>query len=657
MRHPRLAPSRPLRPGPARLGRLAVLHAVLLVAFGALSGCASSWEPLDKDGDGYTWVDGDCDDTRATSKPGNAEVCNGLDDDCDGEIDDGVAVDLWADADGDGHGDPTRNQSGCAETDGLVANFDDCDDANPSAAPDLVEVCDGVDQDCDGRIDDEPSDGGTWYTDADADHHGDPNAVVRACEKPADAVTEPTDCDDSDGDVFPDSHATEVPGDGVDQDCDGLDVCTDLDCDGIPDLFIPAERAGAADDLAAETASHLYRGDPGDHPVLFGSLVGPGVAAAAAADFDQDGTIDLALGASAPGESRIAWGSVTGPADAGSASFTTDGVVAIAAAELSGDSLPELILLEGGPSEGSAALTLFHGATGGPDLAHPVHLPAVDPRALVVADLDGDGSDDIAVCDHAGSTIYWNDASLFFTESNQINLPSSGCAGIVAEDLDQDGDIDLVLANSDADSEILWNQGDHFASPDRTALPTRGAWSVTAADLDGDGWSDLVFGAWAGEGIDPAEPVGGDWENLVLAYYSNEGVFTSTDADGLLATGGAYPAVGDLNGDGLLEIVVPGYRSEAGDWSPGSAIWWGDAAGYGTASRTLLDTANSLRVRLLDADQDGDLDLLFTGWFDGGDHDVRPRIYSNEGGAFDEAHLDDLETAGAWASPLWIGQR
>jgi hypothetical protein len=166
----------------------------------------------DIDADGFTVAQGDCDDEDAALFPGADEVCDGLDQDCDGVADEGVTGTFWADADGDGYGDPATSLEACA---GAADNDDDCDDTRADVNPGAAEVCDDVDSDCDGAVDEE---GLTlWFTDADGDTFGDPTTGALDCA-PEGRVASWEDCDDADAAVFP--GATEVC-DGVDQDCDG----------------------------------------------------------------------------------------------------------------------------------------------------------------------------------------------------------------------------------------------------------------------------------------------------------------------------------------------------------------------------------------------------------------------------------------------------
>ena len=164
----------------------------------------------------------DCDDTLAVVHPGANEYCNGLDDDCDGEVDEPDAVNApswYADQDGDGFGDPDDDEVGCGAPADHVGNGLDCDDGDASINPDADELCNGVDDDCDGDVDeDDALDVLDWYLDGDGDGFGDPAVGEVACAQPADHVLDAGDCDDDDPAVNP---AADEICDGIDNDCDG----------------------------------------------------------------------------------------------------------------------------------------------------------------------------------------------------------------------------------------------------------------------------------------------------------------------------------------------------------------------------------------------------------------------------------------------------
>jgi hypothetical protein len=99
-----------------------------------------------------------------------------------------VTVTVYADADGDGFGDPEIAYEACETSPGYVDNADDCNDACETCHPAGTETCDGRDEDCDGDIDEEPSDGTWYYVDCDSDMYAasDEGAVL-ACEAPSSA--------------------------------------------------------------------------------------------------------------------------------------------------------------------------------------------------------------------------------------------------------------------------------------------------------------------------------------------------------------------------------------------------------------------------------------------------------------------------------------
>ena len=160
----------------------------------------------DADGDGYVGED-DCDDSDANIHPGVEEICDGLDNNCDGEIDEGVTITFYLDADEDGFGDPTISEERCEQGIDSVPNNNDCDDSDPNVHPGVEEICNGIDDDCDDVIDDGIGD--TYFLDADGDGFGDPNREVLSCNGESEIgplVENADDCNDQNQMVHPDAN-------------------------------------------------------------------------------------------------------------------------------------------------------------------------------------------------------------------------------------------------------------------------------------------------------------------------------------------------------------------------------------------------------------------------------------------------------------------
>lgn len=208
---------------------------------------------------GYSSDQSDCRDNNASVHPGAAETCNGLDDNCSGQIDEGFTLSTFhPDMDGDGYGDQGSSLEACVAPEDAVVDGSDCDDSNGTIHPDGTEICNLADDNCNGTVD-EGFSISKWYTDLDQDGYGDPEQWEEACTQPTGAVANNQDCNDSDPNVHP--GATEICN-GKDDNCNNVTddggsalVYQDQDGDGYgdPDIStaqcpVPSGYVSNADD-------------------------------------------------------------------------------------------------------------------------------------------------------------------------------------------------------------------------------------------------------------------------------------------------------------------------------------------------------------------------------------------------------------------------
>jgi hypothetical protein len=166
-------------------------------------GCAGT-VCIDRDGDGYgangdpscpngTAVD--CNDRKASVNPGAVEVCDGVDNNCNGQIDENGTNTYYKDADRDGYGDPSVSIQSCKKPRRYVTDNTDCNDSDRKVYPNAEEICDGKDNNCNVQIDEGVQK--TYYRDADRDGYGDLSVSIQSCRAPEGYVKNNTDCSDS----------------------------------------------------------------------------------------------------------------------------------------------------------------------------------------------------------------------------------------------------------------------------------------------------------------------------------------------------------------------------------------------------------------------------------------------------------------------------
>ncbi|MBP5435559.1 putative metal-binding motif-containing protein [bacterium] len=175
---------------------------------------------------GYSKRGGDCDDRNRYVNPGASEVCNGIDDNCDGIVDPPETQDCnwyYRDDDGDSFGVADHKRCLCISERGFSAlEYGDCDDKNARVFPGAREVCNELDDNCNGEVDEGENVKGCvpYYRDEDGDGYGagsesrclcKPDSIFRA--------TKSGDCNDSNPEVYPGAYEYF---DRMDNNCNGL---------------------------------------------------------------------------------------------------------------------------------------------------------------------------------------------------------------------------------------------------------------------------------------------------------------------------------------------------------------------------------------------------------------------------------------------------
>ncbi len=574
---------------------------------------------------GYLADNTDCDDTSSDVSPAEVELCNGVDDDCDGTVDEDDAGDSatwYADSDGDGFGNAASSVESCAAPSGYVSDSDDCDDTSADVSPGDIEVCNGIDDDCDGSADeDSAADAATWYADADSDGYGDAGSTTVACDAPVGYLADDSDCDDTSADVSPAD--TELCN-GLDDDCDGstdedsaADAATwyaDADSDGYGDASVTTDACSAppgyvADDSDCDDTSSSV--SPADTELCNG------------VDDDCDGSTDEGVENTyyrdADGDS---YGNalVTDDACSAPSGYVSDDTDCDDSDATSYPGAEESYDGADNDCDGTVDDTAWSGT--GADGSLTVSTSTTVNESWVVTAIAGavvtvDGSPGLAAGDEV-LVINMHGSDSAYT--NVGNYEFAWVSGVSGSDVTLTASLSTTFGES-SNSDLTDQAIQVVRVPQYTDVTVQSGGSITAAAWDGETGGVLAFrasgvvtvdsggtisadelGYWAGEtgtaynndafqgesyageGDGNLPPSGGYYGNWAAGYYENNyggggamitgggGNYGGGATEGASWTGGSYPEAeaGDTYGDVALSDLFMG--------SGGAGVWYGGSS-------------------------------------------------------------------------------
>lgn len=471
--------------------------------------CNGLIDDVDGDRDRYFacefWAARDCNDTDATVHPGAQETCNRLDDNCNSFIDEGVTTEFAQDVDGDGYANPATQHIACAAPSPIWKPFSqlngfDCNDTNASIRPGATEACNAADDDCNGLVDDGLPQL-TVYLDLDGDGFSATNATpFQSCRVPlgytqrrdanGDGTPDP-DCNDSNITVYP----------GAAELCDGL----------------------LNDCLRTVADQTCVRQCPGTWPAFVG---------------------------------------------------TSSGGAVVAQLDPSDNELEVL-------TTGGAAIQVFS-HTGALKWSRPLAANYSHPS---VADVNLDGR--LEVVHSVGGVIHVLNGQTGATLASFAGGPEGQYYGpVLATDVNNDGFIDLVgEGNGTAARALLLGSGLALQSTLSLTVPASQSMTLSqpfAWDLDGDGQTELGWNT-SGWGCTPGtscqfriaalRPDGGranDPETTFMVPFRNSAY----------AGEGVWPVVADLDFDGTPELAMT--VTERNGSSGGTFVWQLDGGAHAT---------------------------------------------------------------------------
>lgn len=326
-------------------------------------------------------------------------------------------------------------------------------------------------------------------------------------------------------------------------------------------------------------------------------------------DVNGDGELDLLTSGVLSGVGNVSVQLGTGSGSFGSSTtyIASDAAYSIQMGDVNGDGILDLLTAgNNGASLGTMSV-LIGNASGGFGVANSYSMETLNSFQLAVGDVNGDGNVDVVTAGYTSglsgsATIRLGDGTGGFGAATSFASESGGSWTVELADLNNDGNLDLVTGGIGAGGQVSVRLGDGVGSfgavTSFQASTGNIAYDIKLEDLNGDGNIDLIASG------------GSTKVNISLGDGSGSfGTTTSYDTSLLFHLGGDVE-VGDLNGDGIKDLVVTGYYGAGG----GASVLLGVGDGsFDSATAYDTDPTASFAAKLGDVNGDGVLDLVTAG--------------------------------------------
>ena len=241
-----------------------------------------------------------------------------------------------------------------------------------------------------------------------------------------------------------------------------------------------------------------------------------------------------------------------------------------------------------------------------------------------VADFNRDGYLDISLTQWApgqeATDLYWGGPS-GFSGQNKFVFPIGSLRGHVIGDLNRDDWLDIVFSTTNDQVVIYWNSPSGFDKDRKSVLPSRVAVSAEVADLNRDGFLDVIVANLWDAVPAPGKPqsFGGSPQGDTFIYWGGAEGYDASSPTILPSIGNSDVGVADLNGNGLLDMVLTSYHAGYTRSYP-STIYWNSASGFDASRTQQLPTNSASGVHINDFNRDGHADIVFACHSKDGNH-------------------------------------